>query len=155
MGPLISLFWTSGDVCPGFQSQARFLTCVRCHRRAVDSSDSPLVPNLLTSSRNPLHLYVFIHVLTIIFLNTSIFKCTFIFCLLRSIPDFTYPVQTERNQNMEVLIPQFPSWQVTPYYATGPTFSHAMYSFFGDVLDLDLVASTRWIFSSKAIDRSV
>ena len=42
---------------------------------------------------------------------------------------------------MEVLITQFPSWQVTPYYATGLTFSHAMYSFFGDVLDLDLVAS--------------
>ena len=32
MGPLIPLFWTSGDVCPGFQSQGRslacFLTCV-------------------------------------------------------------------------------------------------------------------------------
>ena len=24
MGPLISLFWTSGDVCPGFQSQSGF-----------------------------------------------------------------------------------------------------------------------------------
>ena len=32
MGPLIPLFWTSGDVCPGFQSQggslAYFPTCV-------------------------------------------------------------------------------------------------------------------------------
>ena len=32
MGPLIPLFWTSGDVCPGFQSQGGsfvcFLTCV-------------------------------------------------------------------------------------------------------------------------------
>ena len=32
VGPLIPLFWTSGDVCPGFQSQggslACFLTCV-------------------------------------------------------------------------------------------------------------------------------
>ena len=33
MGPLIPLFWTSGDVCPGFQSQggsffACFLVCV-------------------------------------------------------------------------------------------------------------------------------
>ena len=27
VGPLIPLFWTSGDVCPGFQSQGRFLTC--------------------------------------------------------------------------------------------------------------------------------
>ena len=56
MGPLIPLFWTYGDVCPGFQSQARFLTCVRCHRRAVDSSGSPPVPHLLTSSRSPLYL---------------------------------------------------------------------------------------------------
>ena len=24
MGPLIPLFWTSGDVCPGFQSQGGF-----------------------------------------------------------------------------------------------------------------------------------
>ena len=36
LGPLIPLLWTSGDVCPGFQSQggslACFLTCVflRC-----------------------------------------------------------------------------------------------------------------------------
>ena len=32
MGPLIPLFWTSGDVCPGFQSKGGslvcFLTCV-------------------------------------------------------------------------------------------------------------------------------
>ena len=32
MGSLIPLFWTSGDVCPGFQSQggslARFVACV-------------------------------------------------------------------------------------------------------------------------------
>ena len=27
VGPLIPLFWTSGDVCPGFQSQGGFLTC--------------------------------------------------------------------------------------------------------------------------------
>ena len=25
MGPLIPLFWTSGDICPGFQSQGGFL----------------------------------------------------------------------------------------------------------------------------------
>ena len=24
MGPLISLFWTSGDICPGFQSRGGF-----------------------------------------------------------------------------------------------------------------------------------
>ena len=27
VGPLIPLFWTSGDVCPGFQSQGGFLAC--------------------------------------------------------------------------------------------------------------------------------
>ena len=27
MGPLISLFWTSGDVCPGLQGQGGFLVC--------------------------------------------------------------------------------------------------------------------------------
>ena len=29
-GPLIPLFWTSGDVCPGFQSQGGFLACNGC-----------------------------------------------------------------------------------------------------------------------------
>ena len=28
MGPLIPLFWTSGDVFPGFQSQSGSLACV-------------------------------------------------------------------------------------------------------------------------------
>ena len=28
MRPLIPLFWTSGDVCPGFQSQGGSLACV-------------------------------------------------------------------------------------------------------------------------------
>ena len=28
VGPLIPLFWTSGDVCSGFQSQGRFLACL-------------------------------------------------------------------------------------------------------------------------------
>ena len=27
MGPLIPLFWTSGGVCPGFQSEGGFITC--------------------------------------------------------------------------------------------------------------------------------
>ena len=31
MGPLIPLFWTSGDVCPGFQSQGGSLFCVLFH----------------------------------------------------------------------------------------------------------------------------
>ena len=31
---------------------------------------------------------------------------------LCSMPDFTYPVQTKGNRNMEIEIPQFPSWHV-------------------------------------------
>ena len=36
-GPLISLFWTSGDVCPDFQRQAGSFSCVLCHLQAMDS----------------------------------------------------------------------------------------------------------------------
>ena len=48
MGPLIPLFWTSGDVSPGFQTQGGSLTCVLCRLHAMNSSDSPLVWYLLT-----------------------------------------------------------------------------------------------------------
>ena len=48
MGALISLFWTSGDVCPWFQSQggsvACFLACV--------ISDSTAAQHLLTVRRS-------------------------------------------------------------------------------------------------------
>ena len=49
MGPLIPLFWTSGDVCPGFQSHGGPLACVPNRLCTMDSSDSPLVPHLPTS----------------------------------------------------------------------------------------------------------
>ena len=39
VGPLIPLFWTSGDVCPGYQSQGGSLACVLSRLRAMDSSD--------------------------------------------------------------------------------------------------------------------
>ena len=42
VGPLISLFWTSGDVCPVFQSHGEFPTCVFSCLCTMDSSDSPL-----------------------------------------------------------------------------------------------------------------
>ena len=42
VGPLIPLFWTSGDVCPGFQSQGGFLTCELSRMCKMDSSDSLL-----------------------------------------------------------------------------------------------------------------
>ena len=37
VGPLIPLFWTSGNVSPGFQSQGGSLTCVLCHLCAINS----------------------------------------------------------------------------------------------------------------------
>ena len=49
VGPLIPLFWTSGDICPGFQSLGGSLACMLCHLHAMNSWDSPLVWHLLTS----------------------------------------------------------------------------------------------------------
>ena len=40
VGPLISLFWTSDDICPGFQSQGGY--CLHAFLPARYSSDSPL-----------------------------------------------------------------------------------------------------------------
>ena len=40
VGPLIPLFWTSGDVCSGFQS--RGVACMFHHLCMMDFSDSPL-----------------------------------------------------------------------------------------------------------------
>ena len=42
-GPPIVLVWTSGDVCPRFQSQVGFLLCVLRCLCAIDSSDLPLM----------------------------------------------------------------------------------------------------------------
>ena len=47
VGPLIPLFWTSGDVCPGFQSQGG--SRLHAFLPASYSSDSPLVWHLLTA----------------------------------------------------------------------------------------------------------
>ena len=41
--PLIPLFWTSGDICPKFQSQCGGITCMLPHLCAIDPSDSPVV----------------------------------------------------------------------------------------------------------------
>ena len=46
MGPLIPLFWSSGDVCPGFQSQGGFPRLRASCLHTTDSSDSPLVQHL-------------------------------------------------------------------------------------------------------------
>ena len=43
-GPLIPLFWTSGDVCPGFQSQGGFLTCMLSSK--FDKNSSGKCPKL-------------------------------------------------------------------------------------------------------------
>ena len=50
VGPLIPLFWSSGDVCPGFQSKGG--SCLHAFLPALYSSDSPLdatPTNLLTA----------------------------------------------------------------------------------------------------------
>ena len=49
VGPLIPLFWTSGDIYPGFQSQVGSLACMLPCLCTTDSWDSPLVQHLLTS----------------------------------------------------------------------------------------------------------
>ena len=49
VGAPIPLFWTSGDVSPGSQSQGGSLTCALLHLHTMDSSDSPLMRHLLTS----------------------------------------------------------------------------------------------------------
>ena len=43
VGPLIPLFWTSDDVCPGFQTKVDPLNYVFHRLCAMDSPDSPLV----------------------------------------------------------------------------------------------------------------
>ena len=40
MGPLIPLFWTSGDIYPGFQKQRGFLAYVLHRLHATESSDT-------------------------------------------------------------------------------------------------------------------
>ena len=48
---LIPLLWTSGDVCPRFQSQGGSLACILHHLHAMVFSDSPLVQHLLLAFR--------------------------------------------------------------------------------------------------------
>ena len=49
VGPLLYLFWTSGDVCLGFQARVDPHACMLHRLHATESSDSPLVWHLLTS----------------------------------------------------------------------------------------------------------
>ena len=51
VGQLITLFWTSGDVCNEFQSQGGSLTCMLHHLCKMGTSDSSLVRHLLTARR--------------------------------------------------------------------------------------------------------
>ena len=44
-----TLFWTSDDINPGFQSQGASLVCALAHLCAMDSSESLLVQHLLAS----------------------------------------------------------------------------------------------------------
>ena len=53
--PLISLFWISGDICPGFQSQYGFLACLprRQHTRksrfTSDATPADLLPGSMAA----------------------------------------------------------------------------------------------------------
>ena len=49
MGPLIPLFWTFGDVCPGLYANVDSPVCMLHCLDTTDSSDSTLVQHLLTS----------------------------------------------------------------------------------------------------------
>ena len=49
ISPVIPLFWTSGDICLGYQTQGGSLACVLCCLLIIDSSYSPLVRHLQTS----------------------------------------------------------------------------------------------------------
>ena len=63
VGPLTLLFWTSSDICPGFQSQGGSLACKHCCLHALYSSDSPLMQHLLTSWWQVRQLSHLIHIL--------------------------------------------------------------------------------------------
>ena len=56
LGWLKPLFLSSGDVCPGFQSQGAPPHLHVCHPHATESSDSPLVWHLLKSWQPALQL---------------------------------------------------------------------------------------------------
>ena len=49
MGPLTPLYWTFGDICPGFQSQDGPLANMFPYLYTRDFSDSPLMQHLLGS----------------------------------------------------------------------------------------------------------
>ena len=61
VGPLIPLFWTSGDVCPGFQSQGGslfvcFLTCVILRFISGSTPANLLVTSMVTNPFRSTHL---------------------------------------------------------------------------------------------------
>ena len=51
MWSLVPHFWTSGDICPRFESQGGSLIYVLCCLCTLDSSDSVMVRRLLTSCK--------------------------------------------------------------------------------------------------------
>ena len=53
VGPLIPLLWTSGDICPRFESQGGSLNFVPCHLREMDFLDSLLLQHLPSSWQPP------------------------------------------------------------------------------------------------------
>ena len=75
VGLLIPLFWTSGDIWPGFQSQGGCLICMFPRLHPMDSSDSPLVQHLLTSWRPALQLNLLLFLFLKIFGGHKSFLC--------------------------------------------------------------------------------
>ena len=84
MGPLIPLFRTSGDFCPGFQSQGGFLACTLSCLRASLSSGSVHENESLTFS-------------TAHFLTVKMFSISFYLFLMKNNSDENNINQTNRN----------------------------------------------------------
>ena len=64
-------FWTSGIICPGFQSHRGYSACMLHCLHAIDSPDSTLVRHLLTSCFPEWQPSRFIHVLTQLYVNIA------------------------------------------------------------------------------------
>ena len=58
-GPLILMFWTSGDVCPGFQSQGGSLTWVLHHMHATDSPADLLVASMAAEPYWSMYFHIY------------------------------------------------------------------------------------------------
>ena len=56
VGPLIPLFWTSGDVCSGFQRQSGFLACYGFLRFISDATPASLLAAIIVAEPFLIHI---------------------------------------------------------------------------------------------------